>query len=129
MNELECMTNYSLVPIDSVVCSSGSDWSTWTQWSALYVNEIQHNSAWIVNITIPEEFNWDYTWNDEQFDLVISWYNVDTDYIAWIIENQTTLPNDIDFNNIVSVLLPLFVPWVVIILFIYVVFKLLKKVF
>ena len=128
MNELECMTNYSLVPVDSVVVSQESlSWDT--QWSALYINEIQHNSAWIINITIPEELSWDYTWNDESFDLWISWYNVDTDYIAWIIENQNTLPNSIDLTNTITNLLPAFLPWLVIVLFLYFVFRFIKKVF
>ena len=128
MTELECMTNYSLVPVDSVVVSQESlSWDT--QWSALYINEIQHNSAWVINITIPEELSWDYTWNDESFDLWISWYNVDTDYIAWIIENQNTLPNSIDLTNTITNLLPAFVPWLVIVLFLYFVFRFIKKVF
>lgn len=98
-------------------------------WSELFINEIQHPSAPIINITIPEEFDWSYTWNDETYDVSISWYNVDTQYIDWIIRNQTTLPNDVDFNNIVKFLLPAFVPWLVIILFLVFVFRFLKKIF
>lgn len=128
MTELECMTDYSLVPVDSIVCSSGLD-STWTQWSSLYINEIQHLSSENIIITIPEEFSWDYTGDEQNFVLTVSWYNVDSDYIAWIIENQTTVPNSADFNNLVSWILPLFVPWLVIILFLYFAFKFIKKIF
>ena len=42
---------------------------------------------------------------------------------------QKEIPNEIDFNNTVSVLLPLFVPGLVLILFIYFIFRLLKKIF
>lgn len=98
-------------------------------WSALYINDIQHQSAWTINITIPEEFSWDYTWDDEEFNLNVIGYNVDTAYIEWIITNQTTKPNQTDLNNIITWVIPLFVPWLVIILFIYFIFKFLKKIF
>lgn len=106
---------------------------TWSieswNWSALFINDIQHVSAPLINITIPEEFDRNYTWNDEEFDLSISWYNVDTEYIDWLIRTQTTLPNSTDFNNTVSWLIPLFVPWLVIILLIYFIFRFIKKIF
>lgn len=122
--------------IDNLYCEN--HWycpiiDTWSieswNWSALFINDIQHVSAPLINITIPEEFDWNYTWNDEEFDLSISWYNVDTEYIDWIIRKQTTLPNSTDFNNTVSWLIPLFVPWLVIILLIYFIFRFIKKIF
>ena len=106
------------------------DWDFWLWgWSALYINDIQHVGAPIINITIPEEFNRDYTWTDDQFDLDVKWYNVDTDYIDWIITKQTTLPNNTDFSNIISWLIPLFIPWLVIIACLYFIFRFIKKVF
>lgn len=104
------------------------NWSN-IQWSSLFINDIQHIWAPLINITIPEEINWDYTWNDEDFIINISWYNVDTDYIAWIITTQNSKPNNVDFNNIVSWLIPLLVPWLVLIAFIYFVFRFIKKIF
>lgn len=128
MSELECMTNYSLVPVDSETYTVSD--STWDiSWSSLYINEIQHLSSENINITIPEEISWDYTGDEENFELVINGYNVDSEYIEWIINTQKEIPNEIDFNNTVSVLLPLFVPGLVLILFIYFVFRLLKKIF
>lgn len=97
--------------------------------SALYINDIQHEGAWTINITIPEEYDWDYTNENDEFNLDIIGYNLDTDYIEWIISNQTTKPNQTDLNNIISWVIPLFIPWLVIILFIYFVFKFLKKIF
>ena len=128
MTELECMLDYSLVPYDSV-CSWNTVDSWDVSWSSLYINEIQHLSSENINITIPSEISWDYTGDENNFELVINWYNVNTEYIEWIIENQNALPNSEDFNNIITYLLPLFVPWLVLILFIYFVFRLIKKVF
>ena len=67
--------------------------------------------------------------NNDVFDLWVSWYNVDTAYIDWIITTQKTLPDKQDFNNTISWLLPLFVPWLVIIACLYFIFRFIKKVF
>lgn len=116
-------------PALSSCLSGGSSDLSWTNWSALFINDIQHIGNSIIDITIPEEINWDYynTW--EVFELNVSWYNVDTEYIANIIENQKTYPSDVDFNNIITDLIPKFIPWLVIILFLYFVFRFVKKIF
>lgn len=125
MSELECQTEYSLVPVDTV-CPVNEN----PDWSAVYVNEIQHIWWPTINITIPEEYAWDYNyWNDSGLNIVISGFNVDYEYMDNVINTQKTLPNDIDFNNIVSSIVPLFVPWIVIIFFLYFVFKFIKKIF
>ena len=127
MSELECMTNYSLVPVDSVVVSW--DCLSWdTQWSALYVNEIQHNSAWIINITIPEEISWDYTWDEENFYLYINWYNVNTEYIDSIIRTQNYKPTSEDFTNLIWVLAP-YSKYLIFLLFIFIIWAWIKKPF
>ena len=104
--------------------------SSW-DWSALYINDIQHIGAWIINVTIPTEIEWDYiyTWNWDQFDLNVKWYNVDSDYIEGIINTQNSKPNKVDFNNTISGLLPIFVPGLVIILLLYFIFRFIKKIF
>lgn len=106
--------------------------NTWDiSWSALFINNIQHLWSPVIRITIPEEFDRDYaytdSWNNMEID--IEGYNVDTDYISWIIDVQRSKPSSEDFNSIISDVLPLFVPWLVIILFIYFVFKFIKKIF
>jgi len=105
MSELDCMIDYSLVPYD-VVCSWGVDSWDNVSWSALFVDDIQHESAPIINITIPEEIDWDYTWNDEEFNIWINWYNVDTEYIDSIIRAQNYKPTSEDFTELVGVLAP-----------------------
>lgn len=135
MSSLECQTDYNLIPIESVdinYCVSNQlcpacDLTWWN--SELFINDIQHISAPLININIPEEFDWDYTWNDEEFLLDVKWYNVDTEYISSIITTQNSKPNNVDFNNIVSWLIPLLVPWLVLIAFIYFVFRFVKKIF
>jgi len=52
-------------------CLQSNCWDI--EWSALYINEIQHQSAPIINITIPEEYNWDYTWDENSFDVYVEW--------------------------------------------------------
>ena len=99
------------------------------QWSALYINQIQHVSAPIINIDIPEEYNRTYTWDENSFDLTVEWYNVDYEYIDNIITTQKTTPNSVDFNNIVSGLIPLLIPWLAIILLLWFIFRFIKKIF
>lgn len=103
--------------------------SWWINWSSLFINWLQHNSAPYISVSIPEEIAWDYTSTEDEFDLAVSWYNVDTDYIAWIIVNQNSKPSQEDLNKLISEVLPLFIPWLAIILFIYFVFRFIKKIF
>lgn len=105
MTELECMTDYSLVPVDSVYSWGVDSWDNISR-SALYIDEIQHESAPVINITIPEEIDWDYTWNEEWFYIWINWYNVDTEYIDSIIRTQNYKPTSEDFTNLVWTLAP-----------------------
>lgn len=135
MDSLECQTSYSLIPvseIDTNYCVENnycpSEFSG-VEWSALYINDVQHVSAPLINIYIPEEISWDYTWDNEEFTLFVSGYNVDTAYIDSIITTQKSVPSSSDFSSIVSWLIPLFVPWLVVILFMYFVFTFVKKIF
>ena len=102
---------------------------TWENRSALYINDIQHLSAWIINVTIPEEISWDYTGNDEQFDLVVSGYAVDSDYIQSIIDINSFHPSNEDFTDVFVSGLTLILPYIVITLFIVLIRRLLKRIF
>lgn len=137
----ECQECNECPIIDIQYCQENnlcpSSWTWWDcpiytwdwNWSALLINDEQYNSAWIINVSIPSDYWFDYVNDWDQVDLTVEWYNVDTDYIEWIISNQTTKPNQTDLNNIITWVIPLFVPWLVIILFIYFIFKFLKKIF
>ena len=117
------------------VIDSNNNWNcTWSiitwdiQWSALYINQIQHVSAPVINIDIPEEFNWDYTNEDDEFNLSIEWYNVDTEYIDWIIRTQNYKPTTEDFTNLVWMLTP-YSKYLLFLLFIFIIWAWLKKPF
>lgn len=131
-DSLQCQQEYWLIPIEDVnseYCVENNFCPITSWWSSLFINEIEHPSAPLINITIPEEFDWTYTWDEEEYNVDIKWFNVDTEYIDWIIRNQTTLPNKTDFNNTISGLIPLLVPWLVIIMFFIFIFRFIKKLF
>lgn len=88
--------------VDNHLCPSyDCPSNTWDlQWSALYINNIQHVGAPLINISIPEEIEWNYTWSSSQFDLDVVWYNVDTEYVEWIIDTQNYIPSSSDFTRI-----------------------------
>lgn len=119
--------------IDSSYCESNnlcSSVSTWdSNWSSLYINDIQHLGSSSIFITIPEEFNWYYNYLDSWMYIDIEGYNVDYDKINDIVAIQNYKPDSDDFSNLVKNVLPTFVPWLVIILFIYFIFRFIRKIF
>lgn len=141
---LECQSEYDLIPISSVdsnycttnnlcpACETCPTCPVWTGGvSSFYINNILHVGSPIVNMTIPSEIDWDYEyvqwWTVMNID--IEWYNVDEDYIEWIITVQNYKPDSYDFTNLVSNVIPLFVPWLCIILLLYFIFRFIKKIF
>lgn len=128
----ECQSEYNLIPIsdiDSNYCTE-NDLCTFTgSYSNLVINDIWHESKPFIYVNIPEEIDWDYTGNSYSFTLDVGGYNTDSDYIAWIITTQKSVPDSEDFRSIVINLVPLLVPWFVIILFLYFIFRLIKKLF
>jgi len=105
-----------------------SSWTGDIMWSSFWVNNFQVMWGRNIYLYIPDWLDWDYTYFDENLQIEVEneW---DSEYIEWIIENQTTLPNKTDLNNIISGVLPLFIPGLVIILFIYFIFRFIKKIF
>lgn len=120
--------------LESSIDSSYCIWNwycpveSWSNWSSLFINWIQHESYPMINIDITDNVPWDYSINNDVFDLDV-WEAYDQDFIDWVIDSQKTLPNKTDFNNTISWLIPLFIPWLVIILFIYFIFRFIKKIF
>ena len=135
---LECQSEYNLIPISSVdqsYCTTNnlcpSSWGgecTWSDWSALYINWVQHDSAWIIDIDISEDISWDYELTWSQFNLDIIWYNVDYDKINQIVSIQEYKPTSWDFTTVVSSLVP-YMKILVFVLFAYIVIRRLKKPF
>lgn len=105
-----------------------SSWSGDIMWSSFWVNNFQVMWGRNIYLYIPDWLNWDYTYVDENLQIEVEneW---DSEYIEWVIDNQTTLPNKTDLNNIITGVLPLFIPGLVIILFLYFIFRFIKKIF
>ena len=140
---LECQTVYNLIPIESVdqnycttnnLCPSQEcpDVPVYT-WdiSQLYINNVLHIWASTILMDIPDEIDWDYEytmwWNVMNIDIV--GYNVDYDKINEQINLQNFKPSSEDLSQVVSWIIPLFVPWLCIILLLYFIFKFIKKIF
>ena len=139
---LQCQTEYSLIPIsevDSSYCQSNNLCPSWwtpsdcpNVWiSNVFINDIFHPGAFNIIMNIPDEVDWDYaytnSWNNLNIDIV--WYNVDYEYMDWVVDIQTYKPNSDDFSVLVSQIVPLFVPWLCIILLLYFIFRFIKKIF
>ena len=152
MTSLDCQTQYNLIPISSVdqaycinnfpviaitwvnqdycvsndLCPMNSNWV-----SNLFINDIFHPWAFNIIINIPEEIGWDYAYTSSwyNFNLDIDRYNVDYTKVQDQIDIQNYKPNSDDLSQIVSEIIPLFVPWLVIILLLYFIFRFIKKIF
>ena len=138
---LQCQTEYSLIPISSVdsnyctsnnLCPSSSPSDCPNVWvSNIWINDLFHPWAFNIIMNIPEEIDWDYaytnSWQNMNIDVV--WYNVDYDYINDVVDTQNYKPSSSDLSSIVSQIIPLFVPWLCIILLLYFIFRFIKKIF
>lgn len=98
------------------------------QWSSLYINNIQHLWASSIFVNIPEEISWSYTNQNDEFNLEVEWYNVDTAYIEEVINKSNYIPTSEDLSNVFSNL-GLFWSLLVVCLFIILVFYMIKKIF
>lgn len=142
MTSLDCQSEYNLIPISSVdqsYCENNNLCPSWwwscncpSGWvSNLFINDIFHPWAFNVVINIPEEIDRDYAYTSswQNFNLDVVWYNVDYTKVQDQIDIQSFKPSDEDLSIIVSQVLPLFIPWLVIILFLYFIFKFIRKIF
>ena len=140
---LECQQEYSLIPISSVdanycssnnLCSSSGcdecpEFTGDSNWSALYINNVLHDSRPIVRVDIPSEIDRDYSTTPNEFDLNISWYNVDTEWMDGVLSVQNYKPTTDDFSALVWEALPKFWWLLAVCLFVILVFYMIKKVF
>lgn len=147
-SQAQCESDYNLIPVSSVnssycqnnnLCPLIPDIDCWTgdwiwsgdwNWSALWINNIQHLWAANLFINIPEEIWRDYAytnnWNNMNID--VEWYNVDYEYIEWVINKQSYIPTSEDLSNVFSNL-GLFWSLLVVCLFVILVFYMFKKIF
>ena len=138
----QCQTEYNLIPIEDVdqnYCTTNNLCPSWwtpsdcpNVWvSNLWINDIFHPWAFNIYMNIPQELDRDYAYTNSwaNFNLDIVGYNVDYDYIDWVVDSQNYKPNSDDLSSIVSQIIPLFVPWLCIILLLYFIFRFIKKIF
>lgn len=133
--KMECQTEYNLIPseeIDNNYCEYNNLCQLWTwetQWSALIIDTIQHDSASTINIDIAEELERDYTRDEENdtFNLVISGYNVDNEYIEKIIQQEKLTPTNEDVTKYIQWLSE-FIPYIFIALLLLFTIKIINRV-
>ena len=126
IDEEYCINNFNLIsPSSCPVCSGGV-----SNWSSLWINNIQHLGASNIYMSIPEEISRDYSYSNswEIMEVDVEGYNVDYDYINNVVEIQKYKPSDEDFNNIVWILAQ-YMPIIVIFIGLLFLYKLLKKPF
>ena len=117
--------------IDINYCVSNNlcplEWSGFER-SAIYINEIQHEWNDIINITIPEEIERDYTNNESWFNLEIIGYWYDTEKMQQMINTQYYKPTSEEMSQLVKKIAD-FLPLIAVALLIIRFRRVLKKVF
>lgn len=137
----QCQSEYNLIPINEVdnaycesnnLCSSSSNPSdcpnVWI--SNLFINDIFHPGAFNIIMNIPEEISRDYAYTNSwyNFNLDIEWYNVDYEKMQSVIDSQSYIPTEEDFQNIIAILTP-YTKIIVFFVFLFIVWAWIKKPF
>ena len=100
---------------------------SWSR-SELVINNIAHEWRPLINISIPDYITWDYSVNNNQYDIYVwSWY--DQDYIDSVLAINSYRPDSGDFTNIFVSWLTLIFPYIFLALLIIFMWKLLKRIF
>ena len=115
--------------IDPVNCPSGWSWTGDVQRSALYINNVQY--LWSPNIYVNVNDILDYSMTYVSWSAIIDveGYKADTWYMADILTVQEYHPSSEDFTVAFVSFLTLWLPYVVVILFVVFVRKLIRKIF
>lgn len=100
-----------------------------TNYCSVNVNGIDHWHYSFVNVSVPSEISRDYTWDEVNFNVSVSWYNVDASYIEDILAVQNYKPTTDDFSRLVSEWLPRFWVLLFVCLFVILIFYMIKKIF
>lgn len=142
---LECQTEYNLIPVSDVTenyCTANFDlispadcpissWSWDTQWSALFLNNVQYAGASNIYINVSDALDYSTTYIDSGSSFVfdVDWYVADTWYLNDILTIQEYHPNSEDFTVAFVGGLTLLLPYVVIVLFVVAIWTIIKKIF
>lgn len=115
-----CDINYC---VENWLCPT----SSWSR-SELVINNIVHEWRPLINLNIPDYITWDYTVDENQYDVYVwSWY--DQDYIDSILAINSYRPDSQDFTQIFVSWLTLIFPYIFVALLIVFIWKLLKRIF
>lgn len=115
-----CDINYC---VENWLCPT----SSWSR-SELVINNIVHEWRPLINLSIPDYIQWDYTVDENQYDVYVwSWY--DQEYIDSILSINSYRPDSEDFTQIFVSWLTLIFPYIFVALLIVFMWKLLKRVF
>lgn len=116
---------------DNNLCPSSWTWSceewNWNR-SALYINDIQHPWSALINITIPEELQRNYTGDEEEMNIDVEWYWYDQEKMQQLVNTQYYTPTPEDMGNLVGKIAD-FLPLLAIMLLVIRTWYLIKKVF
>lgn len=98
--------------------------------SILNINEINHQSAMEINITIPEEIQREYTWDTETMNIEIIGYWYDQQAMQEMVNTQFTPPTSTDMEEIIAKIadfLPLLAVWLLFVWTWYIIKKVFRK--
>ena len=125
--------------IDENDCNCENEWENectwwienWTgiiNWSSIYINNVQHNPAWLINITIPEEIERDYTNENDEINVDVLWYWYDQEKMQSMVNTQYYTPTPEDMNKLIWKIAD-FLPLMAIVLLVCYAWRLIKKIF
>lgn len=106
-NSSDCSDTESLLQSCNIDLQTCLNWElSWNNRSALFINEIQHLGAWIININIPEEFEWNYKYltgdEIETMTIDIEGYGYDQEKMQKMVNTQFAEMNNEDLANLIS---------------------------
>lgn len=140
LTSFQCQQEYNLIPIEYVdqnYCEINNLCPAWSwsvecpnEWfSRLSINWIDQDQSLLYQVNIPDYLSYDYIhYSDQISDLNLNGYNEDTDYIQWIIDVQNYKPTSEDFTSVFMNIIP-YMKIIIFVLFLMLVWKMLKKVF
>lgn len=114
-----CDTNYC---VENDLCPVPSNFSQ------LFINDLEFPWKPLINIWIPDYITWDYSSTETWFDLYVG-SGYDVDYINSIIDINSYRPSSEDFTDVFVNWLTLILPYIFIALLILFIWKLIKRVF
>ena len=99
-----------------------------SNFSQLFINDLEFPWKPLINVNIPDDIHWDYFSNDTGFDLYVG-SGYDQNYIDSVLKINSYRPDSSDFTNIFVSGLTLLFPYLIFALFLVFMWKLIKRIF